>query len=59
MAQVAGEEGHLVDADDDDPLGGRERRDASFDLLAGEGAGRLLEVGVIRGQRRLEFGVVE
>ena len=59
VAQVAGEEGHLVDPDDHHPVGAGERRDAGLDLLAGEVADGLLDVRVVGGQRGLELGVVE
>ena len=59
MAQVAGEERHLVHADDHHPMGGREGRDGGLDLLAGQVARGLLDVGVVGGQRGLELGVVE
>ena len=59
VAQVAGEEGELVHADDHHPVRRAERGDAGLDLLAGEVADRLLDVRVIGGQRGLELGVVE
>ncbi len=59
MPQVAGEEGHLVDADDDDALGFGERGDGAVDLLAGQLARGFLEVGVVGAERPLQLGVIE
>ena len=59
VAQVAGEEGHLVDADDHDALRFGERRDGAVDLLAGEVARGFLEVRVVGAERALQLGVVE
>src|ERR671910_861307 len=59
MTQVARKEGHLLDADDQYPPRGRDRRDRRLDLLAGERAGGLLDVGVVRSQRGLELRVIE
>src|SRR5882757_448533 len=59
VAQVAGEEGHLVDADDHDPLRLGERGDRVVDLFGGQLARGFLEVRVVGAERALELGVVE
>src|SRR6266516_2192425 len=59
VTQVAGEEGHLVDANDHHPVRRAQGGHARLDLLAGEVASRVLDVSVVGGQRRLELGVVE
>ena len=59
VAQVAGEEGHLVDADDHHALGFGKRGDGAVDLLAGQLARGFLEVGVVGAERALQLGVVE
>src|SRR4249919_3830517 len=59
VAQVAGEESHLVDADDDHALRLGQRGDGAVDLLAGQLARGFLEVGVVGAERALELGVVE
>jgi hypothetical protein len=59
VAQVAGEEGELVHADDHHPVRAGEGGHTRLDLLVGECAHRLLDVRVVGGQRGLELGVVE
>src|SRR6188472_661802 len=59
VAQVTGEKGHLIDADDDHALGLGQRCDGAVDLLAGQLAGRFLEVGVVGAERSLQLGVIE
>ncbi len=59
VPQVAGEESHLVDADDDDALCFGQRRDGTVDLLTGELAGGFLEIGVVGAERALQLRVVE
>ena len=59
MAQIAGEERHLIDPDDHHALRGPEGRNARFDLLAGQVARRVLDVSVVGGERGLELGMVE
>jgi len=59
VAQVAGEEGHLIDTDDHHALGGGQHGDRGLDLFAGQAAGRLLEIRVVGAQRSLELGVIE
>ena len=59
VAQVAGEEGHLVDADDDDALGLGQGGDGAVDLLAGQLSRGFLEIGVVGAERSLQLGVIE
>ena len=59
VAQVAGEERHLLYPDDHHALRGGERADARLDLLAGQAACGLLDVRVVARERRLELRVVE
>ncbi len=59
VAQVAGEEGHLVGARDEHLVGADDRLDQRLDRAAGDLAGGLLHVQVIGRQRRLELVLVE
>ena len=59
VAQVAREEGHLVGAAEDDPLGARDRLDRRGDLVAVELARGLLDVRVVGRERGLELGLVD
>ena len=60
VAQVAGEEGHLVDADDDDAVALASARTTQASTCSRVSARTVvLDVGVVGGQRRLELGVVE
>ena len=59
VAQVAGEERHLVGAGDQHLLGGDDRVDRRLDVGAEQLVRRVLDVDVVGGQRRLELGVVE
>jgi hypothetical protein len=59
MAQVAGEERHLVDADEDHAAGVGERADRRLDLLASERPGGVLDVSMVGAERGLELAVIE
>ena len=59
VAQVAGEERHLVGAGDQHLVGGHDRVDRGLDVGARELVRGVLDVDVVGGQRRLELGVVE
>ena len=59
VAQVAGEERHLVGAGDQHLLGRDDRVDRGLDVGARELVRGVLDVDVVGGQRGLELGVVE
>ena len=59
VAQVGGEERHLVGAGDQDPVGGGDRLDRALDLRARDLARGLLDVDVVGGDRLLERRLVE
>src|SRR3954470_11607042 len=59
MAQVGGEEGHLVGPDDQHARRGGDRVDRGLDVGARDLARRLLDVDVVGGQRGLELALVE
>ena len=59
VAQVAGEERHLVGAGDQHLLGGDDRVDRRLDVRARELVRGVLDVDVVGGERRLELGVVQ
>src|SRR3954470_23393594 len=59
MAQIRGEERHLVRAGDQDPLGGGDRLDRPLDLGAADAPRRVLDVDVIGGDGLLERRLVE
>jgi hypothetical protein len=59
VAHVRGEERHLVGADDEHAVGGGDRLHGGVDLRARRLAGRLLDVGVVGGQRGLERALVQ
>ena len=57
MAQEAGEEGHLLDPNDQHPPRGRDRRDRGLDLLAGQRAGVSSMLEQSAPSEALELGV--
>ena len=59
VAQVGGEERHLVGAGDQDLLGGGDRLDRALDLGAADTPRRVLDVDVIGGDGLLERRLVE
>ena len=59
VAQVGGEERHLVGAGDQDPVGGGDRLDRALDLRARDLARRVLDVDVVGGDGLLERRLVE
>ena len=59
VAQVAGEERHLVGAGDQHLLGRDDRVDRRLDVGARQLVRGVLDVDVVGGERRLELGVVE
>jgi hypothetical protein len=59
MAQVAGEEGHLVGAAQHDAVGARDLVHSGGDLVPVHAPGGLLHVGVVGRQSRLELGLVD
>jgi hypothetical protein len=59
VAQVRGEERHLVGADDEHAGRRGDRLHRGVDLRARRLAGRLLDVGVVGGQRGLERALVQ
>ena len=59
MAQVAGEEGHLVRAAQHDALRARDQVDGGGHLVAVDLAGGLGHVRVVGGEGGLELGLVD
>ena len=59
MAQIAGEERHLVGAGDQDPVGVRDRLDRALHLGAADAPGGVLDVDVIGGDGLLEWRLIE